>query len=42
LTINEENRLKRKIEVLEVEKSRVDALTAKIEKLEKKYYKLKG
>ena len=42
LTINEENRLKRKIEVLEVEKSRVDALTEKIEKLEKKYYKLKG
>lgn len=42
LTINAENRLKRKIEVLEVEKSKVDALTAKIEKLEKKYNKLKG
>lgn len=41
LTINAENRLKRKIEVLEVEKSKVDALTAKIEKLEKKYNKLK-
>ena len=42
LTINEENRLKQKLEnKTQVEKSKIDALTAKIEKLEKKYNKLK-
>lgn len=37
LTINEENRLKRKIEVLKIEKSRIDMLEAKIQKLERKH-----
>jgi integrase len=37
LTINEENRLKEKIEVLEIEKSKIDLLEAKIQKLERKY-----
>jgi hypothetical protein len=36
LTINEENRLKMKIEKLEVEKSRIDILALKIEALEKR------
>jgi integrase len=36
LTINEENRLKRKIEVLEIEKSRIDKLEAKIQRLERR------
>lgn len=36
LTINEENRLKRKVEILKIEKSRIDMLEAKIQKLEKK------
>jgi polyhydroxyalkanoate synthesis regulator phasin len=43
LTMNEENRLKQKLEnKTQVEKSKLDALTAKIEKLERKYNKLKG
>jgi hypothetical protein len=37
LIINEENRLKRKIEVLKIEKSRIDMLEAKIQKSEKKH-----
>jgi integrase len=36
LTINEENRLKRKVEKLEVEKSRIEILALKIEALEKR------
>lgn len=42
LTVNEENRLKQKLDYkTQVEKSKLDALTAKIEKLENKYNKLK-
>lgn len=37
LTINEENRLKRTIETLKVDKSRIDMLEAKIQKLERKH-----
>jgi hypothetical protein len=37
LTINEENRLKRKIETLTIEKSRVDKLEEKIRRIEKMY-----
>jgi len=36
LTINEENRLKLKIEKLEVEKSQFETLASKIEAIEKK------
>jgi integrase len=36
LTINEENRLTRKVEKLEIEKSRIDILALKIEALEKR------
>jgi hypothetical protein len=35
LTINEEYRLKRKVEILQIEKSRIDELEAKIQELEK-------
>lgn len=34
LTINEENRLRRKVEILKIEKTRIDKLEAKIQKLE--------
>lgn len=37
LTINEENRLKRKVEILEIEKSRIERLEISIKKLEQKY-----
>lgn len=37
LTINEENRLKRKVEILEIEKSRIDKLEAKIQRLERRH-----
>ena len=37
LTINEENRLRNQVEILKVDKSRMDMLEAKIQKLEKKY-----
>ena len=41
LTLNEENRLKQKLEMkAQVEKSKLDSLSAKIDKLEKKYKKL--
>ena len=36
LTINEENRLKRKVEVLTIEKSKVDFALASIEEMKKK------
>jgi integrase/recombinase XerD len=36
LTVNEENRLKRKVQHLEVEKSRLDLLAARIEAMERK------
>jgi hypothetical protein len=36
LTINEENRLRRQVEKLEIEKSRIDLLAARIEAMEKK------
>jgi hypothetical protein len=35
LTINEENRLRRKVEILEVEKSQIEALRFDIEQLKK-------
>jgi integrase len=38
LTINEENRLKRQVENLQVEKSRIEALELSIKKLEEKYH----
>ncbi len=38
LTINEENRLKRKVEIFEIEKSRIEKLEKSIKKLEEKYY----
>jgi hypothetical protein len=37
LTVNEENRLKRKVETLQVEKSKIDYLTIEIEKMKKKW-----
>ena len=37
LTINEENRLKRTVEILKIEKSRIDELEAKIQKLERRH-----
>ena len=37
LTVNEENRLKMKVEILEIEKSRIDMLEAKIQKLERRH-----
>jgi stress response protein YsnF len=38
LTMNEENRLKRKVENLQIEKSRIESLEISIKKLEKKYH----
>jgi integrase len=38
LTINEENRLKRQVENLQIEKSRIEALEISIKKLEEKYH----
>ena len=35
LTINEENRLKRKVEKLEVERSQIDALTHELQQIKK-------
>lgn len=40
LTIDEENRLRKKVETLKIEKSRIDMLEAKIQKLEKKHGKI--
>jgi hypothetical protein len=37
LTINEENRLRRTVEILKIEKSRIDKLEAKIQKLERRH-----
>jgi hypothetical protein len=37
LTINEENRLKRTVEILKIEKTRIDKLKAKIQKLERRH-----
>jgi len=37
LTINEENRLKRTVEILKIEKSRIDKLEAKIQRLERRH-----
>ena len=36
LTINEENRLRRKVEVLTIEKSKVDLALSQIEEMKKK------
>jgi integrase len=41
LTINEENRLKKKIEVLEVQKSRFEKIIKDVEELKRKYNRLK-
>ena len=41
LTINEESRLKRTVETLVIEKSRIDMLESKIQKLEKKHGKIR-
>jgi DNA repair ATPase RecN len=40
LTINEENRLKKKIKTLEIEKTRLDKLESSLKKLEQKYKKV--
>jgi len=39
LTINEENRLKKKVESLQIEKSRIDQLELSLKRLEEKHYK---
>jgi len=41
LTINEENRLQKKVESLEIKKSRIDQLEFTLKQLEEKYYKKK-
>ena len=41
LTIDPANRLLRTIEILKIEKSRIDMLEAKIQKLEKKHGKIR-
>jgi hypothetical protein len=41
LTINEENRLKMKVQTLKIEKSRIDELEVKIQKLERKHGKIR-
>jgi integrase len=41
LTINEENRLKKKIEVLEVEKSKIELIAEDVELLKRKYKRLR-
>jgi hypothetical protein len=41
LTIDPANRLQRTIEILKVEKSRIDMLEAKIQKLERKHGKIR-
>jgi len=41
LTIDPANRLQRTVEVLKIEKSRIDGLEAKIQKLERKYGKIR-
>lgn len=38
LTTNEENRLRRKVEILEIEKSKIDQLELTIKRLEEKYH----
>ena len=42
LTINEENRLKRTVEVLKIEKSQLEAIAKDVAFLKRKYNKLKG
>jgi integrase len=42
LTINEENRLRKKVETLEIEKSKIDTIALKLQLLEKKFNKRKG
>ncbi|MGH9973029.1 MAG: hypothetical protein ACRD93_03930 [Nitrososphaeraceae archaeon] len=41
LTINEESRLRNKVKVLEVEKSRLDQLEFTLKRLKEKYYRKK-
>ncbi len=41
LTIDPANRLQRRVEILKIEKSRIDMLEAKIQKLEKKHRKIR-
>jgi hypothetical protein len=43
LTINEENRLRKKVEILEIEKSKIDTIALKLQLLEKQFmHKRKG
>ena len=42
LTINEENRLRKKVEVLEVQKSRFETIIKDVEQLKRKYNRLKA
>lgn len=42
LTINEENRLRKKVETLEIEKSRIDRIELKFQLLEKQFNERKG
>ena len=37
LTINEENRLRKKVKILEIEKTRLDKLESSLKRLEQKY-----
>jgi len=41
LTINEENRLKRTVEILKIEKSQLEAIAKDVAFLKRKYNKLK-
>jgi predicted transcriptional regulator len=41
LTIDPANRLQRTVEILKIEKSRIDMLEAKIQKLEKKHDRIR-
>jgi len=41
LTIDPANRLQRTVETLKIDKSRIDGLEAKIQKLERKYDKIR-
>ena len=42
LTINEENRLKRTVEILKIEKSQLEAIAKDVAFLKRKYNKLKA
>ena len=42
MTINEENRLKRTVEILKIEKSKLETIAKDVAFLKRKYNKLKG